>query len=133
MPLIDEIFNKDETHQICSIPISEMGYEDNQIWNFTKDGKFSVRSAYYLSKTRKKRGKGETSRGEQKDGFWKSLWEICVPPAVKTFLWEAGNDILPTKFNLFCRNIIESPLCPICQREDETVMHAIWSPKELKL
>lgn len=50
-----------------------------------------------------------------------------MPPTIKIFLWQVGNDILPPKYNLYCRKIIESAICPICLREEETVVHAIWS------
>jgi hypothetical protein len=46
---------------------------------------------------------------------------------VKLFLWQACNNILPTKEKLFKRKIIDDPLCPVCCREVETVGHALWS------
>lgn len=35
--------------------------------------------------------------------------------------WKACHDLLPTRQNLAKRKIIDSPLCPICEREAETV------------
>ncbi|XP_041020460.1 uncharacterized protein LOC121262109 [Juglans microcarpa x Juglans regia] len=45
---------------------------------------------------------------------------------VKFFLWKAANELLPTKRNLFHRKIVENPLCPICFRDEESVIHALW-------
>ncbi|XP_059446627.1 uncharacterized protein LOC132178194 [Corylus avellana] len=42
------------------------------------------------------------------------------------FLWRACHNLLPTKANLFRRGICDNNLCPICQREEETVGHACW-------
>jgi hypothetical protein len=43
------------------------------------------------------------------------------------FLWQACNNILPTKANLFNKKITSDPLCLICGLEVETVGHALWS------
>jgi ribonuclease HI len=43
------------------------------------------------------------------------------------FLWQACNNILPTKENLWKRKITNDPLCPVCHSEVETVGHALWS------
>jgi hypothetical protein len=43
------------------------------------------------------------------------------------FLWQACNNILPTKDNLFKRKITDDPLCSMCQLEVETMGHALWS------
>lgn len=45
---------------------------------------------------------------------------------VKIFLWRVGNELLPTKRNLFLKKIVENPLCLICLREEEFVIHALW-------
>ena len=43
------------------------------------------------------------------------------------FLWQACNNILPAKENLWKRKIIDDPLCSMCQSEVETVGHTLWS------
>ncbi|XP_042942755.1 uncharacterized protein LOC122276934 [Carya illinoinensis] len=50
-----------------------------------------------------------------------------VPNTTKTFLWRACLEALPTMLNLFKKKIVDSPLCPICCREEETTIHALWS------
>lgn len=46
---------------------------------------------------------------------------------VKTFLWKACSDILPTKELLFRRHVTLDPLCPICGLESETIGHILWN------
>ncbi|XP_042952202.1 uncharacterized protein LOC122289284 [Carya illinoinensis] len=41
-------------------------------------------------------------------------------------MWKAGNDLLATRWNLFKRKILNDPLCPICQTDNEIVMHLLW-------
>lgn len=46
---------------------------------------------------------------------------------LKTFIWKAKHNILPSKHNLKKKNIIDNFLCPIYEREEETTCHALWS------
>jgi hypothetical protein len=46
---------------------------------------------------------------------------------VKTFLWQACNNILPTKELLFKRHISDDPLCPICGLVTESIAHILWN------
>ncbi|XP_042972999.1 uncharacterized protein LOC122304801 [Carya illinoinensis] len=125
--LIREIFNEDEAKVICSLPISQSGMPDKQIWGLTKDGIFSVRSAYHLEVSRKKRESGEMSAGISID--WKGVWRLNVPGVVKVFLWKPLNDSLPTRWNLFKRKVVKNPICPVCEFEVESVTHSLWSCK----
>jgi hypothetical protein len=50
-----------------------------------------------------------------------------VPQVVKTFLWRAFNNALPTRENLFKRHVAEDPCCSICGNAAENTLHAIWS------
>ncbi|XP_035546319.1 uncharacterized protein LOC118348523 [Juglans regia] len=75
------------------------------------------------------------------DGVWKKdqtsdtfnseeAKTICDIPLSK---WEtmdrlkAAHNLLPTKLNLFKKQITEFDCCPICEREPETIMHVAWS------
>ena len=54
-----------------------------------------------------------------------------VPPTVKTLLWRACCEAMPTKSALFRRKISPDPLCVRCQASAETPLHARWSCTEL--
>ncbi|XP_042972682.1 uncharacterized protein LOC122304475 [Carya illinoinensis] len=95
--LIHDIFEEGEANQICSIPISKMGVEDRIIWIYTKDGLFTVRSAYHVDMDRKRKREGEPSEVVSNGAEWKSIWEMNVPGVVKQFIWKATNNILPTR------------------------------------
>jgi ribonuclease HI len=97
------------------------------IWNYNKNGDFTVRSAYHLAKDRFEVDNGSCSNRDNSKVLWKALWAIEGPKAAKSFLWKACSDILPTKDKLFKKNITQDPLCPICCLETETVCHILWS------
>jgi hypothetical protein len=97
------------------------------VWNYNKNGEFTVRSAYHLAKDRFEVDNGSSSNRDSNKVLWKALWAIEGPKAAKSFLWKACSDILPTKDKLFKKNITQDPLCPICCLETETVCHILWS------
>ncbi|KAF5481894.1 hypothetical protein F2P56_002506 [Juglans regia] len=86
--LIRSIFNKEEADHICSIPMSTRGVEDKLIWGPSRKCVFSVKSAYFLDENRKKVVVGDSSRENEKDSRWKSIWEMKVPGKVKLFMWK---------------------------------------------
>ncbi|XP_035546799.1 uncharacterized protein LOC118348717 [Juglans regia] len=45
---------------------------------------------------------------------------------VKLFIWKAANELLPTKKNLFLRKVVKDPFCPMCFKEEESVIHSLW-------
>ncbi|KAG6647467.1 hypothetical protein CIPAW_07G081000 [Carya illinoinensis] len=124
--LVYHIFDKAEADLVCNLPLSRWGVEDKMVWGPAKNGRFSMKSTYYLGKERVKRMEGEASVRNSGVDIWKQIWNMKVQDVVRLFLWKAAHEILPTKVNLFKNQIIESKVCPICEREDETVIHALW-------
>lgn len=54
-------FNEKEATIICNLPINIRGGEDKLTWNWSKNGKFYVWSAYYLLQEKRRKDKGECS------------------------------------------------------------------------
>lgn len=92
----------------------------------SKNGDFTVRSAYYLQKDFERRGMAESSITPTHSKVWSKIWGQKAPNVVKNFLWRACHEILPTKKNLQQRKINEDPLCPVCGLEEETTRHILW-------
>ena len=53
--LLDNMLLKRDMEEIIKIPLSPSPAKDKLIWHFNKNGRFSVRSAYYLGKEFMKR------------------------------------------------------------------------------
>jgi ribonuclease HI len=127
IPLVQELFLKEEAELICSIPICPGRQRDRLVWVGTKNGVYSVKSAYHLARECSEAARGSCSDSTAESQQWKNVWHLKGPPIVKTFLWQACNEILPTRANLYRKGIISDPLCPICGLESETVGHILWS------
>ncbi|XP_059450800.1 uncharacterized protein LOC132181566 [Corylus avellana] len=70
---------------------------------------------------------GSCSKENLQKKVWKGIWKIQGASVVKTFMWQACNNILPTKEVLYKRKIVQEPSCPICGLANETVDHILWS------
>jgi exonuclease III/ribonuclease HI len=127
MSLIRDIFSVEEADLIGRQAVSPRSGMDRLVWSHTKNGEFTVRSAYHLAKDKFEVDRGSCSNRDNNRTLWKAIWNIDVPRAAKIFLWKACSGILPTKENLYSKKITPDPLCPICQLEVETTAHALWS------
>jgi hypothetical protein len=126
VPLIKEVLTEEEVAMVCSIPICPGRQQDKRVRVGTNNGAFSVKSAYHLAKEIAEAKRGSCSDSTCQSNQWKAIWKIKGPMMVKTFLWQACNEILPTQFNLHKRGIVSDSLCPICGVEDEIAGHILW-------
>jgi len=111
---------------IKHIPLCPLLPPDKIIWNGSKNGTFSVKSAYHLALDLLKQKNEECSYSVGSSDLWKKIWTINVPNVSKNFLWRACQNALPTKQNLYWKGVVENDICPCCQLEGESVVHALW-------
>jgi hypothetical protein len=80
-----------------------------------------------MAKERGMMEEGNSSNSQTMESLWNYIWKMKGSMVVKTFQWQACNDILPTNEQLFKQHVTLDPLCPICGLESETLRHALWS------
>ena len=100
--------------------------EDSLVWTRNISGVFSVRSAYFLQTEIERNFKGNeasSSNPTQLHSFWNGIWSGQVPPKIKTFVWRACNDSLPTRTKLLERKFLHSFSCVLYNEEAETCDH----------
>jgi hypothetical protein len=85
-------FDKDTADLIMQVQISRHGGDDFVRWPHTKNGLYSVRSAYNLARSdkfftsRSKHGGGMSSAMAHEEKNWKSIWKINAPGKMKIHL-----------------------------------------------
>ena len=114
--LITRLFNSRDTKCILSLPLSVRKPKDGITWAFTKDGVYSVKTAYML---------GKRFNLDEFHEAWIMLWKVEASPKVRLFLWRLCTGSLPTRSLLVYRHMIENASCPWCG-EEETDVHAIF-------
>ena len=80
-----------EVERILGIPISLGMIEDPQSWPWTKNGVFSIKSAYGVSLKILKESKedGDVSEGLDRTKMmklWKLIWNLDCPSKIKHFM-----------------------------------------------
>lgn len=113
--------------EILATPLNHLDSQDVQVWTESKDRNFSVKTAYQVAIRLKSRVMGEHSMARVHGITWSRIWKPKVPSKVRTFLWRACSNCLPTRDNLCRRKIQVVATCEFCHQEPETVSHILWS------
>jgi hypothetical protein len=124
---IQTLFDEETAAKILQVPISRHGGEDFVSWPYTKNGAYSVRSAYHLARTeafylaRSMPKQGLSSTREDEAPLWKKLWAIKAPGKMKITLWRFIHDCLPSGHQLKHRHIPAPDACVYCGRMEHAV------------
>ncbi|GAA0143827.1 hypothetical protein LIER_04420 [Lithospermum erythrorhizon] len=126
--MVKEVIGEDSANDILAIPLSRVPTRDKLVWYHTKCGNY-ITSGYHNAREMKKNGdfhgraEGGGSRGVPRDTSWQKIWNIKVPPRVKTFLWKCLHNILPTRDRLRRRGILVESSCVFCNNAAENILH----------
>ncbi|KAK4258548.1 hypothetical protein QN277_004989 [Acacia crassicarpa] len=84
-------------------------------WKWTKDGQFTVKSAYDSLRP----------LANLPDKLWGSIWKIKAPERCKIFLWLVLHNRLLTNVSRCKRGLSEDGRCPVCKVDLETLLHVL--------
>lgn len=84
----------------------------------TNDGKFSLQSAYTLLYVADRNGGGTQE-------IFKEVWRWNGQQRVRTFLWQVAHHRLLTNTERLARGMTQSAQCPLCQQDNESLMHVL--------
>ncbi|KAL2894080.1 hypothetical protein RDABS01_009989, partial [Bienertia sinuspersici] len=100
--------------------------DDMWAWKGSKDGNFSVKSAYYMAVGEYTKGSPSSSKcGEQV--VWKKIWRANIPPKVRNFAWRFVHNATPVNTNLEKKGVEIDITCKRCGEAKEDVTHLILS------
>lgn len=125
--LVDQMFTVADAIDVKQIAIGGPAMDDLLAWNFTRDGVFTVRSAYHfrMSLNRARSGQPEPSSSAAMHKGYLSLWDTNAPGKVKIHMWRMIHNGLAVGAELHRRRIKPGVFCVVCARE-ETMMHRFW-------
>ncbi|KAK1374191.1 hypothetical protein POM88_030384 [Heracleum sosnowskyi] len=119
---IEEYFNELDTRRILSIPISSQNRCDEITWAYSKDGTYSVKTAYML---------GKSCNLNTAHQAWSVIWGMEISPKARHFCWRLCTSTLPVRQLLNRRHLIEDASCPCCNSHVESIEHAIFECPEI--
>nr|XP_023927444.1 uncharacterized protein LOC112038818 [Quercus suber] len=113
---------------ILKIPLSFNLPNNKLILIGNKKGEFTVKSAYFVaSKLLDSRDDGECSFGDSNGRTWRKIWSLKLSEKVKIFSWRACVNGLPVLTKMAAKGIQTCCVCPICDEEPESLLHALIS------
>lgn len=115
---VESMFCEDESKEILQIPIGGQGHEDVLAWNYTRNGVFTVRSAYHLRMqlNKDRAGQPEMSTVKNRRG-WLALWDSDAPGKAIIHCWRLIRNGLAVGAELKRRSIKQGVVCTACGRE----------------
>ena len=122
--LIETLFSHREVTAIKGMQVPLFDNEDKWMWKYSRDGEYSVRSAYYMLLKEEKEGQASSSR--PRNSFaWERIWGANLPLKIKHFAWRAVKEGLAVKIELGKRGVAATKWCPMCGEKAESVLHAL--------
>lgn len=119
--LVHTLFPPHVARDILYTPVLQVNVGDKQLWRFTSDGAYTVKSGYRIycdaiaNKDHLKMG-----------GDWSSIWRLHAPPKVRSFLWRALRGCLPTRMKLHTHHVNVDGVCLYCARGLENDWHLFF-------
>lgn len=124
---VREVLLPIDSELVLKMRLCDPTTKDTLLWHYTKDGEFSVKSAYHMWMDYHSSESlvGSPSNLTCSHQLWHKIWAIRVQPHVKSFIWRACWSILPCLKNLKHRKVLVEDLCSCCGApEDE--FHALF-------
>uniref|UniRef100_A0A2N9HCG5 protein-disulfide reductase n=1 Tax=Fagus sylvatica TaxID=28930 RepID=A0A2N9HCG5_FAGSY len=97
------------------LPVLTNTPQDKWIWTKSTSGEFSIKSAYGILCNNADLGSSNP--------IWELIWKSHIHERLKMFLWRISSNLLPTKDNLDRFIDAEDQLCPLCEIEQESIVH----------
>ncbi|KAM2552223.1 hypothetical protein TB2_016639 [Malus domestica] len=110
---------------IKSMPLGGFRCKDRLVWDASKNSQYSVKSGYRWLQLRSLASRDHRlprTRAIPKK-LWNLVWSLPVPAKICLFFWLSLHRGIATQEILFWRRVSLSPICPICNCQDETIEH----------
>lgn len=93
------------------------GIPDTHAWNATKNGIFTLRSAFELASNQRDHPTSSVN--------WLTTWKILTAPRIHFFLWKCFHDSIMVKQVLRRRGLAISVNCDVCPGVEESLQHVL--------
>lgn len=112
---LEAMFTQGDIEDIVQICVAGPGIEDTLAWNFTKNGHFSVKSAYHLcmEKKRGREGQPGSSSSISTHNSWLALWGASASGKAIIHAWRLIRNGLAVGSELLRKKVKPGVFCPL--------------------
>ena len=121
--VLQELMDPEDVTIVQSIPLSRIQTVDRDGWNFTKDGKYTVKSGYQVERTYPDNEIGPPEFGPTVTALKAFCWKVHCPPKMRHFLWQLVTGCIAVKKNLKARGLKGDIICDRCRAPEESINH----------
>lgn len=115
---VNSLFTNCDAKAILALPVLTNQVYDRIAWNFTMDGRYTVKSGYNFWH----KHFGECRQITIHKG-WSKIWCLEVPHKLKIFLWWLCRNNVPVRNLLRGRGVQTTIICPMCGVDVEHLLH----------
>ncbi|KAL2939352.1 hypothetical protein RDABS01_000184, partial [Bienertia sinuspersici] len=127
---VTTVFPNEVAREILKIQVPVYPQRDSWTWLYSKDGFYSVRSAYYIQL------QGTycipSTSNNSSSNLWNRIWRTKVPTKIKNFAWRSCKNGIPVKVNLVKRSACVDSRCQLCGEDNETTEHILLHCSEAR-
>ncbi|XP_026458657.1 uncharacterized protein LOC113359200 [Papaver somniferum] len=115
--LLHNLFFPEYVVKISTIRLNLL-CEDKIKWAHTKDGNFTIRSAYKVYTN--------DYCSFEDSAFWEKVWSINCLPKIRYFMWKVFSHMLLVNSTIHAYNNSIDSTCPLCKNDSKTVLHLFF-------
>ncbi|KAM1776455.1 hypothetical protein ACFX15_042380 [Malus domestica] len=115
----------DERSAILATPLGDDLLPDRLVWPHTGTEMYSVWSGYLWARSSRQQEMPSraSSSSTPTSQIWTLIWSLKTPPKVRHFMWRLAHGALATFEKMYVRKLASTLLCPICQKQVESLEH----------
>ena len=123
--ILSHLFPENEMQHILKMQVGNA--VDREIWAFSKNGAYTVKSGYELaSKVKEAMALQDASMQPEALELKRSIWKVPTVPKIRNFLWRATSGALAVAERLNTRGMHFDSRCKLCLKDGESIEHVLF-------
>ncbi|XP_048613591.1 uncharacterized protein LOC125587367 [Brassica napus] len=125
--LLNQLFYPQDVELILKMKITQDS-KDFKVWKFNVSGAYTTKSGYWLAANlAKSEVRSQAALLPSLNPLKKIIWDLCIPPKLRIFLWKILSAALPVANGLMSRGILVDDRCQFCGHVGESEVHLFFT------
>ncbi|CAH2047148.1 unnamed protein product, partial [Thlaspi arvense] len=121
--LLSSLFESFDVQTVLKIRPSHTRVRDSLFWIHSNHGWYTIKTGYSVLRNLHREQSSSLAHHNVTMPWFKTLWQLNIPPKIKCFWWRVILNSLHVAFQLCKGNIHVDDTCQFCGQEPETLNH----------